>query len=177
MVTFLEIFEKIFNMNKGIVIITSAIIIIIILGLTFMINQESEMIPNNTSDNENDYKPLPKNWQISGPFQIDRSEYAIGEKIFIVSTGLQDNDKGEIIFLRPINATHNTIWDKVPFDGSKKSELSMYVEPKISKFDKICTLDDIVGEWFLIFNGTNYPTLSFTINEKIVPGTYSEPAC
>ena len=31
--------------------------------------------------NENYFKPAPRDWQTSGPFQIDRSEYLIrGEK-------------------------------------------------------------------------------------------------
>ena len=31
---------------------------------------------------ENEYSPKPREWLTSGPFQIDRSKYAIGEKIF-----------------------------------------------------------------------------------------------
>ncbi|MFB5609955.1 MAG: hypothetical protein ACE5Q5_07025, partial [Nitrosarchaeum sp.] len=37
---------------------------------------------------ENEYSPKPREWLTSGPFQIDRSKYAIGEKIFLVIGGL-----------------------------------------------------------------------------------------
>ena len=43
---------------------------------------------------ESDYKPLPKEWITSGPFQIDRSKYAIGEKIFISAHELKFDEKG-----------------------------------------------------------------------------------
>ena len=143
-------------------------IIGITLGLILISDQELE---------ETDYKILPKKWQVSGPFQIDRSEYALGEKIFIVINGLEINDKGEIIIAKQLNATHYSTWGTIPFDGSKKTEFRSYIELKISKYDKVCSIDDIIGKWIMIFNGTNYPDLDFEITEKIVPGTNIEPIC
>lgn len=127
--------------------------------------------------NENDYKPLPRKWIASGPFQIDRSEYAIGEKIFIRIDGLELDDKGQIVIMRPLNATHYSVYLTVSFDGAKSSALNYYVEPGISKVRDICSVDDMIGEWTLVFRGTNYPNLNFNITEKIVPGTNIETVC
>ncbi len=41
---------------------------------------------------ENEYSPKEREWITSGPFQIDRSQYAIGEKIFLIIGGLNVNE-------------------------------------------------------------------------------------
>ena len=127
--------------------------------------------------NETDYKPLPREWITSGPFQIDRSEYAIGEKIFIRIGGLELDAKGQIAVMKPLNATHYSVYITIPFDEAQKSAFNYYVEPQISKSRGICSVDDIIGKWTLIFRGTNYQNLDFEITEKVVPGTNIEPVC
>ena len=127
--------------------------------------------------NETDYNPLPREWITSGPFQIDRSEYAIGEKIFIRIGGLEVDAKGQIAVMRPLNVTHYSVYITIPFDGSQKAGFNYYVEPAISKLRGICSIDDMMGKWSLVFRGTNYPNLYFNITEKIVPGTNTETVC
>ncbi|MFB5606426.1 MAG: hypothetical protein ACE5R7_09075, partial [Nitrosarchaeum sp.] len=82
---------------------------------------------------ENDYSPKPREWITSGPFQIDRSKYAIGEKIFLVIGGLNTNEKGQIVFMRPLNDTHYKVYITIPFDGTAKPAFNYYVEPQLSK--------------------------------------------
>ena len=79
--------------------------------------------------------------------------------------------------MRPLNATHYSVYLTVSFDGAKSSALNYYVEPGISKVRDICSVDDIIGKWALVFRGTNYPNLNFNITEKIVPGTNIETVC
>jgi hypothetical protein len=126
---------------------------------------------------ETNYNPLPREWKTSGPFQIDRNEYAIGEKIFIRIGGLELDDKGQIAVMRPLNVTHYSVYITIPFDGAKKSTFNYYVEPGISGVRGICSVDDIIGKWSLVFQGTNYPNLYFHINENVVPGTNIETVC
>lgn len=127
--------------------------------------------------NETDYNPLPREWITSGPFQIDRSEYAIGEKIFIRINGLELDAKGQIAVMRPLNVTHYSVYITIPFDGAQKAGFNYYVEPGISKVRGICSVDDMMGKWALVFRGTNYSNLNFNITEKIVPGTNIESVC
>ena len=171
--------------RKQIAVIAGGIgILAIILALVLMSNQESDMTENTLDKNisyikklqeESDYVPLPKEWQGSGPFRIDRNEYAIGEKIFIVIEGL--DEKGQIDIMRPLNGTNQKVWDSIPFDGAGKSEFNFYFQPKMSEFNGICSVDNIIGKWSLIFRGTNHANLDFEINEKVVPGTDIEPVC
>ena len=128
---------------------------------------------------ENEYSVKEREWQTSGPFQIDRKQYAIGEKIFLVTGGLNANEKGQIAFMRPLNATHYSVYFTIPFDGTVKPEFNYYLEPKISKTRGICSVDDIIGEWGIVFRGTDYPNLYFEITKEngFVAGTDIEPVC
>ena len=126
---------------------------------------------------ENEYSPKEREWITSGPFQIDRNKYAIGEKIFIVIGGLDTNEKGQIAVMRPLNNTHYSVYLTIPFDGNTKPGFNYYVEPQISKVRGICSVDDITGKWAMVFRGTNYPNLNFEITDDVVPGTNIEPVC
>ncbi len=128
---------------------------------------------------ENEYSPKDREWLTSGPFQIDRSEYVLGEKIFLRIGSLPDDSKGQVVFLRPLNTTHNSVYITVPFDAAKKSAFNYYVEPQLSKNRGLCTVDDVIGEWTVVFRGTNYPNLKFEITENMLPGTEDsfQPVC
>jgi hypothetical protein len=175
-------------------------IAVIILGIILMVNLDSEVAEvEDTFDkeiqpveipeiqdkldkieqiaNSTDYKQLEREWITSGPFQIDRNEYAIGEKIFIRIGGLSIDEKGQIAVMRPLNATHYSVYLTIPFDGTQKSAFNYYIEPQISSTRGLCSIDDIIGKWSLVFRGTNYQNLDFKITEKVVPGTNIKSVC
>ena len=114
-------------MNNKIIILISVLITITIVGFSAIqigtFNEDSkshieesdqissmlqkikdDKIKNDNS--ENPYKPAPKEWINSGPFFIDRSEYVLGEKIFINIDAVDENTKGTMIFSKPYNNTH-----------------------------------------------------------------------
>ena len=128
---------------------------------------------------ENEYSPKPREWITSGPFQIDRSKYVVGEKIFLVIGGLGQQEKGQVAFLRPLNDTHYKVYQTVPFDGAKKNAFNYYIQPQLSKVAGICSIDDITGEWAVVFRGTDYVNLKFEITDQIIPGDEEnyQPVC
>ena len=128
---------------------------------------------------ENEYSPKEREWLTSGPFQIDRSEYVLGEKIFLVIDGLSDEEKGQVAFLRPLNMTYQSVYLTIPFDGTTKTGFNYYVEPQLSKTRGFCTVDDFVGNWRVVFRGTDYSDLQFRITEDILPGDEEkfQPVC
>ena len=188
------IFDKAVPLNKKIVISAGIGIIILITGISLVSMEEEpsmevedvldkELEPEEITpeiqdkldeiekDNlENEYSPKPREWITSGPFQIDRSEYTLGEKIFIRIGGLNYEEKGQIAFLRPLNATHYEVYATIPFDGAKKPAFNYYIEPQLSKTRGFCTVDDFVGNWRVVFRGTDYPNLEFKITDEILPG-------
>ena len=119
---------------------------------------------------ENEYSPKDREWLTSGPFQIDRSEYVLGEKIFLRIGGLSYDEKGEAAFLRPLNSTHYSVYLTIPFDGSDKSAFNYYLEPDLTKIRGLCSVDDLIGDWRVVFRGTDYPNLEFEITKDILPG-------
>ena len=198
-------FEKNNHVKKGAIIgIVGGITIAVVLGVVFAFNQESgtmeietaldrELVPDEDIapevqakldeiekiNLENEYSPKEREWITSGPFQIDRSEYVVGEKIFLVIGGLEYEEKGQVAFLRPLNDTHNSVYLTVPFDGAKKNAFNYYIQPQLSKTRGLCTIDDIVGSWTVVFRGTDYKNLKFEITDKIIPGDEGnyQPVC
>ncbi len=201
MVRFLEIFLKEFLMKLSLLaVIAVGIGILAIISVLLIPSQESdvaevedaldrEILPveipeiqerldeKERTANDTDYKRLPYEWITSGPFQINRSEHAIGENIFIRVGVLENDEKGQIAVMRPLNATHLKVYHTISYDGDKKSTSNTYFTPQISKLKGICSVDDLMGKWALVFRGTNYPNLYFNITERIVPGTNIESVC
>ena len=128
---------------------------------------------------ENKYSPKPREWMASGPFQVDRKEYVLGEKIFIRADGLSYDQKGQVAFLRPLNSSHYSVYLTIPFDGADKPSFNYYLEPQLSSIRGFCTSDDFVGNWTVVFRGTDYPNLEFRITEEILPGEEEDyqPVC
>ena len=133
-----------------------------------------EDIEKNTEDLKNletDYDASrEREWITSGPFQIDRIEYVLGEKIFLRTGELGIDEKGQVVFLRPLNTTHYEVYLTIPFDGSNNSAFNYYLQPQLSKLRGFCSVDDFVGDWRVVFRGTDYPNLAFKITKDILPG-------
>lgn len=109
-----------------------------------------------------------ENWNRSGPFAINSFQYKLGENIFVTVNGLAPNDVGKIIFGLP-NGT--TIYSTVPFDGAAKPEFNTYFTPSLSKAKKICSVNDIVGEWLVVFKDTRYEPITFKIINETIDGS------
>lgn len=120
------------------------------------------------------YVPSERTWPSSGPFKIDREEYIMGEKIFLIADGLDFSDKGKIVFYRPLNETHYKFWKEFSFDGMQKTAFNIYFEPKLNKVLEICSKDDLIGKWIIDFENTNYKDLRFSIIDEILPGDYEK---
>ena len=198
-VRFLEIFQNNNIVNKNIVISISVIIIIAIIA--YSLTQIATIEEENTSylkdseeiagmlekikqdkiknDNSDDpYKPKDREWIQSGPFLIDRSEYVLGEKIFVNVGNLPENVKGEIRFEKIFNSTHNHKYKALKFDSSKpQSNFYLSIYPSIPK--GFCTSESLVGEWEVIFDGTPFEKLKFKIIDKMIPGMENQfrPLC
>ena len=133
--------------------------------------------------NDNSYEPyIPteREWIQSGPFQIDRSEYALGEKIFVNIKNLNKNAKGTMIFTKIINSTHIFEYKKIDFDGSKPQQ-NFYLGVNLFALRGICSVDELVGDWELRFISPNgeLQSLDFKINNQVIPGKEKQyqPVC
>ena len=150
-------------------VIIPIIIIIIIAGALIIF----------TSNEETSKNKIEEKWVKSGPFEIDKKQYNIGEKIFLSTSNLLPEEKGTVQFLRPLNDTHHKIHIKIPFDGMSKERFNYYFEPKLFEFRGICSIDDIAGNWIVKFVGTQYEDINFEILAQ--PSSWDkrtfEPVC
>jgi hypothetical protein len=123
----------------------------------------------------------------SGPFQIEKYEYYLGEKIFMNAVDIPADAAGEIIFFRPAPDGINKIpkeYEGIPgeliakkvkyigikFDGEQKSNFNKYFEPRFNEWKEICSKSDLVGEWVMTFSGTQYKPIHFTVLNYTMPG-------
>ena len=154
--------------NSKIVI---GIVIIIIVGIVILISNQEMISENIRVDHETGEIQITNTVEgklnISGYVQIDKSQYNIGEKIFLDMRELNSNDKGVILFLRPINDTHRTTYIAIPFDGDKKSAFNYYVEPRLNEDEGICSTEDLAGIWSIVLYETTYENITFEIKNQI----------
>lgn len=109
-------------------------------------------------------------WISSGPFSINNSTYRLGDNVFMLITGLKPTDIGHIVVLDPKGGT----FTRVPFNGTEKSSFNYYFKPDTERLEKLCTPQDLVGNWTIVFEGTHYNALSFKIVNEWVQGSQAE---
>ncbi len=140
-----------------------------------------DKIKNDKRENaksDNPHLPKEREWIASGPFKIDRSEYLLGEKIFVTIDTLNVDEKGKVVFLRPVNSTHYSPYHSMPFDGSSQRN-NYYFTPDLARFEGICNTDELIGNWKVVFLGTEYLDLEFKVTKEIITGFEEryEPVC
>ena len=142
-----------------------------------MLNKiEDNKIKNEES--ENPYSPQDREWNTSGPFKLDRSQYVLGEKLFVNLDYIDKNTKGQMIFSKFVNDTHSYHYKKIQFDGSKPQN-NFYIGMNLNMPRGLCNAEQLVGDWELIFEGTNYESIKFKVLDQILPGSEKnyEPVC
>ena len=100
----------------------------------------------------------------SGPLMITQYEHKIWDNIFIIVSGLEEDEKGNIRFFMPDGRLYKTL----EYDGSVKDGFNSYFKPDTNLFRKICSQDEIAGIWTIKFDNNTYPPLEFEIiNEHL----------
>ena len=110
-------------MNKYILGIIS-IIIIIIASIFILISNQDQTNEKEIVEEINKTEFLP------GDFRIDKTQYNIGEKIFLDMDYIGSGDKGTVYILRPLNDTHRITYMMIPFNGENKDSFNYYFEAK-----------------------------------------------
>ena len=170
-------------MKKQRSLIVLIVLIGIIAAIVISLLSFSEQIDDYVDANDD------TKWIHSGPFAIDREEYLIGHKIFLIAQGVNPNEKGSINLVkmdeydnwseRVVNAGAGKIIKSFPFNGEKSSDFNIYFTPNLNKFIKICSTEDMVGDYQIVFEGTNYQSIKLKILNQYLPGTENmfDPIC
>ena len=129
-------------------------------------------------EGESPYEPKKREWVSSGPFKLDRSEYILGERLFVNLDYIDKNTKGQMIFSKIINDTHSYHYKKIKFDGSKVQN-NFYIGMNLNMIRGLCNAEQLIGNWELRFEGTNYESIKFKVLDEILPGSEKsyQPVC
>jgi len=102
----------------------------------------------------------------SGPLTIIQYAHKISENIFMIVSGLGEDEKGNIRIFMPDGRLYKTI----QYDGSVKNSFNIYFKPDTSKLRKICEQEELVGIWKVTFDNDAYPPTSFEILNEHLDG-------
>ena len=146
------------------IIIISIIIGIIITGSVILLNS-NQVVEEVVRDRLGE--TVEEKWErervTSGPFSIDKSQYNLGEKIFITVSDLSENEKGQMIFFREANSTMWKEYITIDYNGQQKNQFNLYFEPQLSEMKNICSTNELVGPWIVKFIGTEFPDINFKL--------------
>lgn len=109
-------------------------------------------------------------WISSGPFSINKNKYKLGENIFMSVRGLKPVEAGQIMIVDPKGGVYSTI----PFNGTMKSDFNQFFKPNTQRSLSLCTPEDLVGNWSLIFQGVSYKSIPFEIVNEWIEGSQAE---
>ncbi|MGI0062655.1 MAG: hypothetical protein ACREBA_09425 [Nitrosotalea sp.] len=144
--------------NASSAIIAVIVVVAISASAIYLYNQQ-KMSGENTAQ-----------WVTSGPFSINNGTYRLDDNVFMVVTGLTPTDVGKIIVYDPKGG----VFTQAPFNGTIKSDFNYFFKPNTEKLEKLCTPQDLVGNWTIAFPGTSYGPIHFKIINEWVQGGQAE---
>ena len=109
----------------------------------------------------------PENPQFLHGLQINKDKYLVGEKIFFSVQGIPMGLKDAVSFYTP----KGILFVQYPFDGNEKTNFKHYWKPSLIKRLDICDVEQIVGEWTVLFAGLPDERLHFQVTNEILPGS------
>jgi len=148
--------------KKFIPVILGAIAITFVVLISVILTEEEGVDRNFLSETT----PKPSEHISSGPVTILNSKHRLADNVFFVVTGIEPNQKGNILVFTPKDILYTTI----PIDGAKKSDFNYYFKPDTVRGLKVCTIEDLVGMWTVLVPGIDNQPLQFEIINEFVRG-------
>jgi hypothetical protein len=158
------------NMNKSVGIAVAVGIAIIIGVIGFQIYDTSYQRSTAEEYYEDQLKVKnvvhPENPQFLHGLKINKDKYLVGEKIFFSVQGIPMGLKDAVSFYTP----EGILFIQYPFDGNEKTNFKHYWKPSLNKRLNICDVEQLVGEWTVLFAGLPNEKLHFEVTNEILPG-------
>ena len=144
--------------------IVAAVIIVGIIVFTTSSPVQNNYDPDDPDGDDN--IPQQHDYVWSGPIGVTQYEHRLGENVYFVVRGLQPHESGTIGIFTPEGILYKT----VQYDGTKKSDFNYFFFPDtFAEFD-ICTPEQLVGIWKVVFADNSYPPLEFKMTDEWLPG-------
>ena len=158
------------NMNKS-VGIAAAVGIAIIIGVIGFQIYDTTYQKSTVEEYHKDQVGIKnvvyqENPQFLHGLKINKDKYLVGEKIFFSVQGIPMGLKDAVSFYTP----EGILFVQYPFDGNEKTNFKHYWKPSLIKRLDICDVEQIVGEWTVLFAGLPDEKLHFEVTNEILPG-------
>ncbi len=102
----------------------------------------------------------------SGPIGVTKYEHKLGDNIYFLIRNLQPHESGVMGVFTPNGILYKTI----EYDGSKKSDFNQFFFPDTTKTLGICTPEELVGIWKVVFANGAYAPLEFEMSDQYIGG-------
>ena len=157
-------------MNKSVGIAVAVGIVIIIGVIGFQINETTYQRSSVEEYYEDPLKVknvvYPENPQFLHGLKINKDKYLVGEKIFFSVQGIPMGLKDAVNFYTP----EGILYVQYQFDGNEKTNFKHYWKPSLIKRLDICDVEQLMGEWTVLFAGLPDEKLHFEVTNEILPG-------
>ena len=109
----------------------------------------------------------PENPQFLHGLKINKDKYLVGEKVFFSVQGIPMGLKDAVNFYTP----EGGLFVQYEFDGNEKTNFKHYWSPSLIKRLDICDIEQLTGEWTVMFAGLPDEKLHFQVVNEILPGS------
>ena len=156
------------NKSVGIAAVVGIVIIIGVIGFQIYDTTYQRSTVEEYYENPLKVKNLvyPENPQFLHGLQINKDKYLVGEKIFFSVQGIPMGLKDAVSFYTP----KGILFVQYPFDGNEKTNFKHYWKPSLIKRLDICDVEQLQGEWTVLFAGLPNEKLYFEVTNEILPG-------
>ena len=157
-------------MNKSVGIATAVGIVIIIGVIGFQI-YDTTYQRSTVEEYQKDQMGIknlvyPENPQFLHGLKINKDKYLVGEKVFFSVKGIPMGLRDAVNFYTP----EGILFIQYPFDGNEKTNFKHYWKPTLNKQRDICDVEQLKGEWTVLFAGLPDEKLHFEVIDEILPG-------
>ena len=162
--------EKFMAKITKVAVIIGVVVVIGVIG--FQINETmyqkstTEEYYQGIGSNSISHVVYPENPQNLYGVQINKDKYLIGENVYVVVTDIPKNLKTQLLFYTPSGKQ----FYEIPIDGEKVSGFKQYFKPQLLKNRNLCDVNELVGQWTMLFENNPSEKLYFEFTGEYLPG-------
>ena len=169
--------EKIVAKITKIAVIVGVIVVIGVIG--FQINEttyeksSTEEYYEGIGSDTISHVVYPDNPQSLYGVQINKDKYLLGENVYVRVTEIPRELKTELLFYTPTGKQ----FFEIPIDGEKSQGFKQYFKPQLLKNRNLCDVNDLIGQWTVLFQDNPSEKIFFEFTGEYLPGNekYFEP--
>ncbi len=107
----------------------------------------------------------PDNPQMLYGLKINKDRYLLGENVYVTITEIPMELKTRVLFYTPSGVQ----FYEINIDGERNSGFKQYFKPQLLKNRNLCDVNDLIGQWTVMFENNPYERLNFEMTGEYLP--------